>query len=311
MTTHLPTGIVSVLQTPFDSQGDVAWGDLERLVERGIECGVDGYLAPVVASEVDVLTPHERVGILELVARLSRGRVPFIVGASSGDVSVCIEHARHAERVGATAYLVAVPDALYAEPPAIVSFFREVAAGSELPLVMQDLQFGGPGMGIDTIRRVVGSAPTVAGFKVETVPAGPKYSAVREAVTDCSGGDIWIAGGWAVPQMIEALDRGVDAMIPESSMIPVYRAVDRAHRRGNRDSALATFRRLLPVNTFTNQDLLTSIAFFKRLLVRKGIFGTDALRKPGHAWDRYSERIADELIEYYADLEAEVVATGR
>jgi 4-hydroxy-tetrahydrodipicolinate synthase len=37
----------------------------------------------------------------------------------------------------------------------------------------------------------------------------------------------YIAGGWAVTQMIEALDRGIDAIIPESSMARVYTAIDR------------------------------------------------------------------------------------
>ena len=35
------------------------------------------------------------------------------------------------------------------------------------------------------------------------------------------------------------------------------------------------------------------IEIFKRLLVRKGVFSTPVMRKPGFAWDRYAERVAD------------------
>ena len=62
------------------------------------------------------------------------------------------------------------------------------------------------------------------------------------------------------------------------------------------------------INPFTNQEITTSIAFFKRLLVRKGLFQTDRVRVPGFQWDRFNRRIADELIEHYLALEQEVAA---
>jgi 4-hydroxy-tetrahydrodipicolinate synthase len=146
--------------------------------------------------------------------------------------------------------------------------------------------------------------PTLAGVKIETVPAGPKYTAVRRAF----GWDFFIAGGWAVPQMIEALDRGVDALIPESSMVAVYSAIYRAHTGGDRAKAVRIFRRLIPVLAFTNQEIGLSIAFFKRLLERRGLFQSAVMRQPWSGWDEYSLRIADELIEIYLALEKEIQA---
>jgi hypothetical protein len=106
--------------------------------------------------------------------------------------------------------------------------------------------------------------------------------------------------------MIEALDRGVDALMPECSMVPVYAEITRLHHSGRRDAALSLFRELLPVLSFTNQEIRTSIAFFKELLVAKGIFRTSAMRGTPFAWDRYNRRIADELIDLYRALEARV-----
>jgi dihydrodipicolinate synthase/N-acetylneuraminate lyase len=137
--------------------------------------------------------------------------------------------------------------------------------------------------------------------KIETVPAGPKYTQVR----DRFGPDLYVCGGWAVLQLIEALDRGVDGMIPESSMIRVYRWVLDAYGDGDRALAVHRFRRLLPILAFANQELFTSIALFKRLLWRKGIFATAQLRSPGYRWDDHNLRIADELIDHYLALEAE------
>ena len=297
------TGIVSVVQTPFDTDdASVDFADLERLVEYAVTSGVDGFLAPVVASETAFLTDGEREEIVRRVAKLSENRVRYIVGASSGDPDVCRRFARMAEDAGADAWLAAVPAELYTQPDAVLPFFQQIADATDLPLIIQDLEFNGPGLTMDVIARLRDALPTLAGMKIETAPAGPKYTAVRELFGD----DFLIAGGWAVPQMIEALDRGVDVMIPESSMIPVYHAIDSMYRSGDRSAALAVFRELLPVLSFTNQDLATSVAFFKRLLVRKGIFRSEYMRLSGFVWDRYNERVADELMEHYLALENRV-----
>jgi len=292
-------GILSVVQTPFDFAGELDLASLRRLVEDAITAGVDGFLAPVVASEVAFLSAAERERVVDEIAETANSRVHFIVGASTNDPAECRAIARQAASKGAAAYLVAVPTAIYKTPSAILPFFQEVIEGIDLPLVIQDFEFNGPGMDMPTIRRLKEHLPTLVGVKIETVPAGPKYTAVREAF----GPDFFIAGGWAVPQFIEALDRGVDAMIPESSMIRVYKRIQRRYERGDRDAATTLFHRLLPILAFTNQDVGNSILFFKYLLVRKGIFRTTRMRYPEPGWDRYSLRVAEELIELYLELE--------
>jgi len=117
------------------------------------------------------------------------------------------------------------------------------------------------------ICRLEEQLPTLVGMKIETVPAGPKYTSVRTAM----GEGFFISGGWAIPQLIEALDRGVDAMVPESALVRVFVAIYRAYARGRRDDAVRLFRQLLPLLAFSNQELYQSIAFFKRLLARKGL----------------------------------------
>ncbi|MHC4547498.1 MAG: dihydrodipicolinate synthase family protein [Planctomycetota bacterium] len=296
----LRPGIVSVLQTPFDAGGALDLPSYARLIEDAVTAGADGLLAPAVASEAAYLRDGERERLARCLAEAAR--VPWILGASAVDVATCRRHRALAEDLGATAYLVAVPEALYATPEAVVAFFAEVAAGSDLPLVVQDYPPHGPGLDLAIVRRLRDALPTLAGLKIETVPAGPKYTAVRAAC----GEDLFIAGGWAVPQMIEALDRGVDAMMPEGSMVRVYTAIDRAYRAGRRPRALRLFRTLLPVLAFANQEIVTSIAFFKRLLCHKGIFAHATLRWPGFIWDRFNARVADELIELYLGLEASV-----
>jgi len=77
-------------------------------------------------------------------------------------------------------------------------------------------------------------------IKVETVPAGSKYTAILAA----TGGRLNISAGWAVPQLIEALDRGVHAVTPGGLHWVIVEVV-RRYRAGDRASARALFDRLL------------------------------------------------------------------
>lgn len=298
MTPTLPRGIVPVLQTPFDAKGAIDFESLAHLIEDGLHAGAAGFLAPAVASEVDTLTKAERQELLQFVATTLRDRAPLIAGCSAPTAAECAYWTAEAAEVGAQACLIAPPAALRDDPAALLNFLREAAP--TLPLIVQDLDWTGPGLAVETLLRLRDALPQFAGIKVECVPAGPKYTLVKQAM----GEGLHVSGGWAAPQMIEALDRGVDAFIPETSMVAVYAAIWRHHHAGRRAEALRLFRELIPVLAFTNQELRISIAFFKRLLLRKRIFTTDAMRLTGFVWDRYNERIAEELIEWYLDLEA-------
>ncbi len=302
----LPKGIVPLLETPFDEDGSLDIDSLLELVEDTIEGGANGLAAPLVASEVHSLTPEERKSVVTTAARAIAGRVPFLVGASSDDPEVSRCFARVAENVNASAYIVAVPDALYGRPAEeVVAFFKSIVAGSDTPLVIQDLQWNGPGLEIDTIRRLQDALPTLVGLKIETVPAGPKYTRVRAAF----GPNFYISGGWAATQLIEALDRGIDAMIPEAAMVRIFGAIYRAYTSNRRPEAVRIFRELLPILVFSNQEIFHSIAFFKRMLARKRLLATATMRRPGYTWDQYNSRIADEVIEYSFALENRLAAS--
>ena len=301
-----PTGIVGVVQTPFSDSGSIDTLSLDRLIQDALDSGVDGFLVPAVASENGYLSLEEKIELASSVQRLAEGRVPVIWGTGTFEPDLCCRIARLAQSAGAAAYLVAVSPDLYRDQSRIIPFFRHLSSRVDLPLMIQDWDPGGKGMRVEVIIELFEKVNWFRFLKVETVPAGPKYTKVLEA----TGGRLHVSGGWAVQQMIEALDRGVHAMIPECSMIRIYKTIDRLHRSGNREGAKQVFERLLPVISFTNQELDVSIRFFKRLLRRKGIFATSRDRLKSPPFDFHSTEIADELIAYVLDLEKDVARTG-
>jgi 4-hydroxy-tetrahydrodipicolinate synthase len=300
MLSVLPRGIVPVLQTPFDEKNALDFDSLGRLIEHALAGGAASLLVPAVASEVSTLAPDERRRLMQFTVRAAEGRAPVIGGCSAPTAEECAQWTAAADAAGASAILISPPEALRNQPEELAGFLRRATERCELPLIVQDLDWTGEGISFEALLGLRERLPRLAGVKVETAVAGPKYTKVRKAF----GSAFHISGGWAIAQMIEAMDRGVDAFIPEASIVRLYSAIWRTYESGRRDHAIRLFRELLPVIAFTHQEIRLSIAFYKRWLVRKGIFRTAAMRLEGFAWDSHSLRIADELIEHLAALEA-------
>jgi dihydrodipicolinate synthase/N-acetylneuraminate lyase len=305
MLAALSPGIVTVLNTPFDSVLGLDLRSLRRAVEECIRDGVVGCIAPAVASEVHKLSTAERRQLLETVVEVADGRIAVIGGASAEAVEDARALADHAVRAGCAGVLVQSPNRLAGDPEGQRAFFHECADVGMETLVIQDLDWGGGGMAVDTLGRLAGEIPAFTWVKIETVPAGVKYS----AVLDAGGGKLRVMGGWALPQMIEGLDRGVHAFTP-TAINRAFVHVDRLYRAGQRDDAVELFERVVAVLAFCCQHIDVSIHFLKRYCVRRGLFETARVRDPVLPYDEHHRRYGDELTERLIALEDELGPAG-
>jgi 4-hydroxy-tetrahydrodipicolinate synthase len=281
-------GIVTVLNTPFTDADAVDCDALQAHVTHAIQAGVAGFLVPALASEVGKLSEAERLLVVRTVLDAAGGRVPVIGGASAGDATARERAASQLIELGCDGILASIP---YTTDDAMIEQVRALDALKPRLLMLQDWDFQGYGMPVDLIKRLYESIPSFRSLKIEVVPAGVKYSEVLRVTQ----GGLHIAGGWAVTQMIEALDRGVPTLMP-TGLHPIYVGIYRRYHAGDRTGAQAMFHRLLPILAFSNQHLDISIHFFKRLLHRQGLYRTARVRPPILPFDAVHERIADELI---------------
>ncbi len=292
-------GIVTVLNTPFTEDDHVDTQGLAAHVQQAITEGVAGFLVPAMASEVGLLTEEERAIVVDTVLHAADGAVPVIGGASADDAETRLRIATELVARGCDGVLVSLPyldAAQYAEAVAAAA-----ACGTEC-LMIQDWDAGGYGVPVDQIATLFARHDNFRCLKVEVVPAGPKYSEVI-AATD---GHLHVSGGWAVTQMIDALDRGVHAFMP-TGLHAVYTRIYRLYRDGDREAAQALHERLLPILTFSNQHLDVSIHFFKRLLHAQGIYATPRVRVDSRRFDAVHARAA---AAYIARAQALVVECG-
>ncbi len=283
-------GIVTVLNTPFTCNNHLDVKSLKLNVKNAVKSGVAGFLAPAMASEVDRLTLNERKIMIDAVLEASEGKVPVIGGASATTDKERFTITQDLIDAGCAGILVNIPYQQGKEENLRQSIQRLDELNPPF-LMIQDCCFTGGGMPVQFILELYEEIESFKAIKIEVVPAGVKYSRIIKETNNT----LHVSGGWAVMQMIEALDRGVHAFMP-TAMHQIYTCIYDLYFK-NRAKAVGLFNQLLPVLAFSNQHLDISIRFFKRLLYKQKVFQTDKVREPIMVFDKIHEKIADEMIE--------------
>ena len=278
-------GVVAVAATPFRDDDTVDFDSVRRYVDRALADGVAGFLVPAMAGEVQNLTDDERKQIVETVVRRVDGRVPVIGGATSPDQRTRVSNAQALLRAGCDGILVYIP---FADEESYVSDFHEMAETRPPFLVLQDNDSTGPGVPVPVIARLFEEIEILNWAKVEVVGRCHKFTELLEK----AGPGLQIAT--AGTQMIEALDRGVVAYMP-TVLHDIYGRVYALHRAGDREAARRLFYRLLPIIAFMGHHPAHGIRFNKTVLFHQGVFKTTHVRRNPAPFDRFEQRIADEL----------------
>lgn len=281
-------GIIPSQNTPFRADGTIDDEAIRRLAETSIAAGVSAFLILAVASENRALSIAERERIGRIFAETVAGRLPLVVAVSAPEIETALLLTRQAVAIKADAVCYQAPAGIGRD---MLGDHLARIAGLGPPLLMlQDLDFTGPGLTVGDIAWLYERCPSFRAIKVETQNAGPKYTELLRVFD----GALHVSGGWAVMQMIEALERGVHAFMP-SAMDNIYVAIHRLFAAGRRDEAIALFEQLLPFVAFSNQHLEVSIRFFKRLRELDGCFSSAVCRAPTPELDPFQQATLERL----------------
>ena len=293
-------GIVTVLNTPFTMNDSIDHKALQNNVIEALKAGVAGFLVPAMASEVYKLSVTERLKMVDTVLETVNDQVPVIAGAGETDLAKSKHILRSYLQQGCKNVLFQIP---FENEEQFRGQFMELAALNPEMIMLQDWDASGYGLEDTLICDLFENVEAFKCLKIETVPAGIKYSRILELTE----GRLNISGGWAVSQMIEGLNRGVHAFMP-TGMHYIYTSIYKLFEEGKSKEAENLFQEILPVLAFSNQHLDISIHFFKRLLFGQGIYPTPNVREPILPFDGVHQEIADKHIKLIMQLEERLKA---
>ncbi len=287
-------GIVTVLNTPFTKEDKVDLPALKKNVAQALNAGVAGFLVPAMAAEVYKLRTSER---LEMVATVLEAceNVLVIAGIGAKTLDESKKLLKSHLALGCKNVLFQIP---YENDTQFEAHFSEMASFGPDMIMLQDWDFSGDGLPDSLICNLFEKFEAFRCLKIETVPAGIKYSRIL-ALTK---GRLNLSGGWAVSQLLEGLKRGVHAFLP-TGMHYIYTEIYHYYQNGQIEESEKLFNKIVPVLAFSNQHLDISIHFFKRLLFKQGIYNTPNVREPILKFDKLHQEIADKHIKTIIELE--------
>jgi dihydrodipicolinate synthase/N-acetylneuraminate lyase len=301
--TGFPHGIIPSMNTPFLANGDIDIDGIRHSADAVINAGVVGMLVLAVAGETGSLNMADKRLVASTFLEQVAGRIPVIIGCSSAMQVDRIRLATMARELSAPAILCQAPNGQHGGD--LLKQMSALADAGPPMLMLQDLEFGGPGLPLADILLLQQAMPTLLGLKIEVALPGPKYSAVLAATK----GALHVSGGWAAAQMMEALHRGVHAFIP-TAMDAIYVAIHRRFAAGDVSGARSLHERLAPVLAFSNQHLDVSIRFFKHLRHREGLFATPQCRTGVAELDAHQMRELEINLDRVLALQAELAAAA-
>ncbi|GAB2821221.1 4-hydroxy-tetrahydrodipicolinate synthase [Alpinimonas psychrophila] len=285
-----PFGQVLVaLVTPFTADGEVAWDDVEKLIDDLVSNGADGIVVTGTTGETSTLTDDEKVKLVTVGKRVAGDRAKIIMGGPSNETAHAIVLAKKSEAAGADGLMIVTP--YYNKPTqaGVLTHFRMIADATDMPVILYDIP-GRSGIPIqyDTILRAA-KHPNILAIK----DAKGDFSEVSRVLNQT---DLMYFSG-DDSNILPHLAIGATGLIGVTANIAPapYRAMVDAVNRGDLATATAEHKALEPLVRAVMSHVPGTVAA-KYILHGLGRIGSPRVRLPlvgPEEWE--AAKIEDEI----------------
>lgn len=213
-------GIIPALITPFDEAGEFNPAACEKLVERLYSAEVDGLYICGTTGEGMLQTVAQRRRVAETVLAGSPRDRQVIVHVGASSLADALELGRHAAKLGAAAISSLPPAGPYSFDD-IATWYRTLAAGCDLPLLIYFMPAGGSPF--STIPQMLDlcSTPNIIGLKYTDHDLYRMSEVKKSGATIFNGYDEVLCAG-----LLMGADGGIGSfynLVPEL-FVGLYRA---------------------------------------------------------------------------------------
>ncbi len=272
------SGIWPVAPTPFNDDGSLDLEGMRRVLDCMVDQGVDGVCILANFSEQFLLSDDERATLTRLCLEHMAGRVPIIVTASHFATAVVQARAREAAAMGAAMLMLMPPyhgAGLRADEDATFEHFAAAGAAGGIPIMVQDAPLSGVQMSVALLARLAREIEQVKLFKIETPQAAAKIRALLVAGGDAIEGPF--DGEEAITLMAD-MDAGATGSMTSATLPDLIRPAIAAHLAGDRATARAIYKDVLPLINFENRQCGWRAS--KVVMQEGGVIKSDHVRHP-------------------------------
>ena len=152
--------------TPFDSDFNIDYPALRRVIDHVIDNGADYLVILGTTGETPTLTAAEKAEVRRRAVEYTAGRVPLIAGMGGNCTAALVDEIHNTDLTGYSAILSVTP--FYNKPSqeGLYRHFAEVARASSLPVVLYNVP-GRTGVNIaaETTLRLAHEFPNIVAIK--------------------------------------------------------------------------------------------------------------------------------------------------
>jgi len=164
MEQFMGTGVALI--TPFDNEGRVDVGALQRTVEYQIAGGIDYLVIMGTTAESATLTKSEKSLVMRTVSKTNAGRLPLVFGVGGNNTHALVEELRLTDFMDYEGILSVTP--AYSKPTqeGIYQHFKALSLASPLPIILYNVPSRtGSNMLPETTLRLANDFENIIGIK--------------------------------------------------------------------------------------------------------------------------------------------------
>lgn len=299
-------GVLPIIQVPFQENGCIDVQVLKKEIDWIFSVGANG-LGTGMVSEILRLTFDERISLTNHLVELTAGRGSTFAGIGAESTKQAIVYAKAAEKAGCDAVMAIPPVTTSLPEQAILSHFRALAEGVNLPLIVQDAS-GYVGQAIPLavyikLLELYGNEKIL--FKPEASPIGPNLSALRDA----TAGRAKIFEGSGGILLVDSFRRKIEGTMPGVDLLDGVVALWKALQLGNEQHTYNLYFPICAIVALQLQAGLDGFLAIEKYILRcRGIFKNEIRRAP-YSWDLDIE--TQKEIDRLMDIMKQAILTAK
>ena len=269
-------GVIPILATPFNKNGDINFIDYEKECEFLINSDVNG-IGLALGSEIFKLDFEEKEKLIKILYKSihqSKKKINIIINTGTSSMNETIRLSKQAQDLGADALMVMPPNLIALNDSEITQYYEAISNNVPLPIVMQDIS--GASLSNNLIVNLANNIEHCRYVKLEVPPTPLKI----EGLLNLNPKDLIILGGASGNYYIEETLRGAKGTMPGSYIPDVFVKTYKLLKNNKWEEAYEYFNNYVPMLRYLSQGLSFSYYLSKYILCKRGIFESNNVRPP-------------------------------